>query len=309
MTKNQCFPRCPALPPTYVCVDMVTVKAGDTLYSISEEYDVPVPILMQANKILNPYNLKIGRRICIPGPMPENPVCVGVLHTVVPSDTLYKISKQYDTDLDSILKANPTLDPYNMRVGQKICVPVPGGQVQLPEAGPQPRNAEEANIDSAAQGQMPQNTSGCTACGQSAETAEDAVPAASPAIKAILREAAEEIVDELEDLAYGHHAAICPGTNAGNAPAAPGTANGNAAAPGTTETMPGNTETMPETTQEPVANPDAGSLRPTYQVKEGDTLDSILRTLQVSLEALIWANPTLSLNDMITPGTILTLPE
>ena len=51
----------PILPPQYICTDLYTVQAGDTLYSISQRYNVPVAILMQANRILNPYNLTIVR--------------------------------------------------------------------------------------------------------------------------------------------------------------------------------------------------------------------------------------------------------
>ena len=49
------------------CIDVYTVNEGDTLYSIAEKYDLPVTLLMKVNDIDNPYNLKIGTRLCIPG--------------------------------------------------------------------------------------------------------------------------------------------------------------------------------------------------------------------------------------------------
>ncbi|MBQ9931004.1 MAG: LysM peptidoglycan-binding domain-containing protein [Firmicutes bacterium] len=273
MANAQCFPRCPALPPTYVCVEMVTVKAGDTLYSISEEYNVPVPILMQANKILNPYNLKIGRRICIPGPVPENPVCVGILHTVVPFDTLYKISKKYHVSINAILEANPSLDPYNMQVGQKLCIPVSDHEVHLPEAGPNEEGCVSgAPAETPAQGQMGQTPVQEQAAGDPSEAnidspvtleapmLQEAPPqtgtsdsSGNPAVNHILQEAAEEVLDELEDAANRY----------------------------------------------PL----------TYEVRDDDDLDSILRILQVSLETLLHANPKLSLNEILTKGTRLFLPQ
>ena len=52
--------------PDYQCMEIYTVKSGDTLYAISQAYGIPVAQLMQVNRILNPYNLKIGQKICLP---------------------------------------------------------------------------------------------------------------------------------------------------------------------------------------------------------------------------------------------------
>lgn len=55
------------------------VKAGDTLYSISRMYNVPVAAIMRANPYINVYNLRINDQICIPNkmmqpmPYPEMP--------------------------------------------------------------------------------------------------------------------------------------------------------------------------------------------------------------------------------------------
>lgn len=111
-----------------VCVDVYTVRAGDTLYTIAQNYDVSVSILMRANKICNPYNLRIGRKLCIPGdpsrlnPAPE-PECTGIIYTVAAGDTLYMIAKKHRVSLNAIIQANPSLDPYDMRIGMQICIP------------------------------------------------------------------------------------------------------------------------------------------------------------------------------------------
>ena len=139
--------------PESACMEIYTVKSGDTLYAISQAYGIPVAQLMQVNRILNPYNLKVGQKICIPVKSPNRPQCPpptpstppttpptpstpstpapcdGTTHTIVKGDTLYMIAKRYGVTLDALMKANPKMDPYNLRVGDKICVPM------APDAG------------------------------------------------------------------------------------------------------------------------------------------------------------------------------
>jgi len=66
----------------------------------------------------------------VPGQQPvqtptETPVCAGIMHTVRAGDTLYMLAKQYKITLDSLMNANPNLDPYNLRVGMQLCIPTP----------------------------------------------------------------------------------------------------------------------------------------------------------------------------------------
>ena len=68
------FPKAPTQTPNYECAEKYTVKAGDTLYTISQLFGIPVAILMQANHF-EPLLSKIGQTICIPSirqePIPE----------------------------------------------------------------------------------------------------------------------------------------------------------------------------------------------------------------------------------------------
>ncbi len=50
-----------------VCIDVYTISEGDTLSLLAEKYDLPVSLLMKVDGIDNPYNLRIGTRLCIPG--------------------------------------------------------------------------------------------------------------------------------------------------------------------------------------------------------------------------------------------------
>lgn len=56
----------------YICTDVYTVRAGDTLLFLAQRYQVEVDLLMRANRVRNPYNLRIGTKLCIPGSCGEH---------------------------------------------------------------------------------------------------------------------------------------------------------------------------------------------------------------------------------------------
>lgn len=45
---------------------MYAVKEGDTLYSISMKYNIPLALLLRANPYVDVYNLQVGETICVP---------------------------------------------------------------------------------------------------------------------------------------------------------------------------------------------------------------------------------------------------
>ena len=47
-----------------------------------------------------------------------------IVHIIEKGDTLYALSKKYNTPIDSILKKNNLADPSKIKVGQKIIIPV-----------------------------------------------------------------------------------------------------------------------------------------------------------------------------------------
>lgn len=109
------------------CIDVYTVNEGDTLYSIAEKYELPVSLLMKVNGIDNPYNLRIGSRLCIPGTeeqLPPAPKTCETTHTVKAGDTLYLIAKMHNIKLDALMRANPHIDPYNLLIGTELCIPL-----------------------------------------------------------------------------------------------------------------------------------------------------------------------------------------
>ncbi len=97
-----------------------TVKAGDTLYGIAEQYGIDAETVMWANNMeLNPDLLRLEQDLTI---LPVR----GVYHTVDKGDTLDGIAKKYKANvadivsfqLNSLNAKNPQIS-----VGQKLVVP------------------------------------------------------------------------------------------------------------------------------------------------------------------------------------------
>ncbi|HBG12332.1 MAG TPA: peptidoglycan-binding protein [Clostridium sp.] len=77
------------------------VQPGETIYSISEYYKIPVDRLILENGITNPENLAIGQTIVIVQPE--------TLYTVQEGDTLESIAEQHGTTPMELLRNNPYL--------------------------------------------------------------------------------------------------------------------------------------------------------------------------------------------------------
>lgn len=92
----------------------ISVTKGDTLYSISKRYNVPLRDLITTNNLTPPYTLKIGQVIRIPS---------AKYHTVVKGDTLYNISKRYDVDMATLSNLNNLNAPYTLSLGQRLLLP------------------------------------------------------------------------------------------------------------------------------------------------------------------------------------------
>ena len=121
---------------------LYTIRAGDTLFSLAQRYNTTVDAIIRANPGIDPSNLRIGQVICIPSSTPGPVPCPGgTLYTIRAGDTLFALAQRYNTTVDAILRANPGIDPNNLRVGQVICipgtgpVPCPGGTLYTIRAG------------------------------------------------------------------------------------------------------------------------------------------------------------------------------
>lgn len=78
------------------------VQAGETLYSISSQYNVSMSRLIADNQLTVPSQLVIGQTLVIRYPRQ--------VHTVQPSETIYSIAENYGTTVRQLLRNNPVLE-------------------------------------------------------------------------------------------------------------------------------------------------------------------------------------------------------
>lgn len=119
-----CIPQtAPPLPP---CPNgfYYTIRPGDTFYKLSQQFNVPLQAIIDANPGVDPNNLQIGQIVCIPQAAPPMPPCPnGFYYTIRPGDTLFTLSQRFNVPVQAIIAANPGIDPNNLQIGQVICIP------------------------------------------------------------------------------------------------------------------------------------------------------------------------------------------
>ncbi|MCM8799234.1 MAG: LysM peptidoglycan-binding domain-containing protein, partial [Candidatus Omnitrophica bacterium] len=55
--------------------------------------------------------------------IPTGVIRQDIFHIVSPGETLWRISKMYDANMEDIMRANNINDPRNLEMGQKLFIP------------------------------------------------------------------------------------------------------------------------------------------------------------------------------------------
>ena len=117
--------RTPPAPPSCPGGQLYTVMAGDSLFLIAQRFGICLQRLIDANpQITNPDLIFPGQIICVP--VPDMSCPTGFFYTIMRGDTLFEISRRLGITLDELLSFNPQImNPDQIEVGQRICVPLP----------------------------------------------------------------------------------------------------------------------------------------------------------------------------------------
>ena len=99
-----------------------TVERNDTLYSISQKFNTTVDKLKELNN-LQTNILSIGQVLKIPTQNEEIDTSSYIEYIVNPGDTLYKIGREYNIDIERLLDYN-NLDSTILSIGQVIRIPI-----------------------------------------------------------------------------------------------------------------------------------------------------------------------------------------
>jgi len=100
----------------------VEVAAGDTLYSISKKYQVPLRDLITENNLTPPYGLVLGSKLNIPA---------SVYYEVKKGETIYQIARNNNTNINSLVALNDLKEPYRLQAGQKIKIAAPDNRTSV----------------------------------------------------------------------------------------------------------------------------------------------------------------------------------
>lgn len=96
------------------------VKAGENLWSIARIYGVTIQTIVILNGLPSANAIVPGLALYIPDLQP-----ITRFYKIKSGDTLWKLSIQFSTTVNSIMNANPGLDPNRMYIGQNINIPSP----------------------------------------------------------------------------------------------------------------------------------------------------------------------------------------
>ncbi|THW13342.1 extracellular protein 6 [Aureobasidium pullulans] len=112
-TNNTCVKGVPA---------KYTVRSGDFLSKIAENFEITLAALEQANpQITNPDLIFPGQVINIP--VCEGSSCIVAPYQIKQGDLYYDLAQTYHTTVGQIEAYNPNVDPLNITIGITIQLP------------------------------------------------------------------------------------------------------------------------------------------------------------------------------------------
>lgn len=91
-----------------------TILRGDTLWSISKRYKIPMRDIVIENRLAAPFHLTVGQRLKLPPP-PEYVVQAG--------DTLYSVSRLFEVSTSELAQLNNLSSPYTLYKGDILRLP------------------------------------------------------------------------------------------------------------------------------------------------------------------------------------------
>ena len=118
-----------------------TVVKGDTLWSISQRYDVNMSTIISTNNLKEISRLSIGQKLKLPITNMDIAKAEGydqeaeaeeIIYYVKKGESLWSISREYNVKLEAIIAANSITDASKISAGQQLRIPnVPGARSNI----------------------------------------------------------------------------------------------------------------------------------------------------------------------------------
>lgn len=105
--------------------EVYTVQENDTLTKILVKYNISANSLVEVNMGIEPEDLKIGTKLCIP-PSKSYKECPGNKSYIIQNgDDIVKIAEKFVVSTDDLLLYNPNMRPEDFKEkGLKVCIPL-----------------------------------------------------------------------------------------------------------------------------------------------------------------------------------------
>ena len=125
------------------------VADGDTLWSVAKRLGVSADALAAANPGIDPRRMSIGQRLAVPAGVdlaqvtkaqirPSIPAAATKVHTVADGDNFWSVARQHGVTVAALTEANPGVDPTRLRIGQPLALPAAASATAArPAAGKQ----------------------------------------------------------------------------------------------------------------------------------------------------------------------------
>lgn len=115
----------PAIPAHASDDAQHTVRSGDTVWDIARKYGTSVDSILNANGLDSRAIIKPGQQLVIPGAAPASAAepTASTTHRVVSGDTVWAISRAYNTTVKAIIETNNLGPNAVIRIGQTLIIP------------------------------------------------------------------------------------------------------------------------------------------------------------------------------------------
>lgn len=95
----------------------IYVRRGDSFWYFSNVFNIPLQLIIDSNRNLNPNALEAGQTVKVPG-------FAAVDYRIRAGDTLWGIAQSRNIKVDALLLANRNINPNGLFIGQMIKIPL-----------------------------------------------------------------------------------------------------------------------------------------------------------------------------------------